>query len=107
MCESVTRELRGQGWYTDDPSADANFMTRLSELTTTRVSEDRYREPEDVVIRLTDPELFDYAFIFMSDVGTVGFSDTEVAGLRRYLLKGGFLWADDFWGPTAWERWVA
>ena len=83
MHESVTREPRGQGWYTDYSSADVNFMTRLSELTTTRVSEDRYREPEHVVIRLTDPELFDYAFIFMSDVGTVGFSDAEVAWLRR------------------------
>ena len=23
--------------------------------------------------------------------------------LRKYLLKGGFLWADDFWGPWAWS----
>jgi hypothetical protein len=26
-----------------------------------------------------------------------------VQGLRAYLLKGGFLWADDFWGPWAWD----
>ncbi len=106
MYESVTREPRGQGWYTDYPTADVNFMTRLSELTTTRVSEDSYREPEHVVVRLTDPELFDYPFIFMSDVGTVGFTNGEVEGLRQYLLKGGFLWVDDFWGPRAWARWV-
>ncbi len=24
------------------------------------------------------------------------------ARLREYLLKGGFLWADDFWGDYAW-----
>ena len=43
----------------------------------------------------------------MSDVGTAGFSADEAARLRAYLLKGGFLWVDDFWGPRAWNRWVA
>jgi hypothetical protein len=40
-----------------------------------------------------------------SDVGTVEFSGEEAARLREYLLKGGFLWVDDFWGTAAWERW--
>ena len=105
MYQSVTREPRGQGWYTDYPDADINFMTRLSELTTTPVSMDHRREPEHVVITLADDALFDYPFIFMSDVGTVGFSQLEVERLRSYLLKGGFLWVDDFWGPQAWDRW--
>jgi len=106
MYKSVTREPRGQGWYTDYPSADRNFMIRLSELTTTRISQDRSETPGHVVVRLMDDELFDYPFIFMSDVGTAGFSTDEVVRLRAYLLKGGFLWVDDFWGPYAWERWV-
>ena len=41
-----------------------------------------------------------------SDVGTVGFSDGEAERLRQYLLKGGFLWVDDFWGTEAWEHWT-
>jgi hypothetical protein len=41
----------------------------------------------------------------MSDVGTVEFSAPEVGRLRTYLLKGGFLWVDDFWGRYAWEQW--
>mgnify|MGYP001342183759 CR=1 FL=1 len=28
----------------------------------------------------------------------------EVLALRDYLLKGGFLWADDFWGEIAWQN---
>ncbi|HKT80813.1 MAG TPA: DUF4159 domain-containing protein [Vicinamibacterales bacterium] len=28
--------------------------------------------------------------------------DHEAENLRNYLLKGGFLWADDFWGEYAW-----
>ena len=33
-----------------------------------------------------------------TDVGTLEFDDAEVTALRAYLLKGGFLWVDDFWG---------
>ena len=29
----------------------------------------------------------------------------ETSRLREYLLKGGFLWVDDFWGTRAWEQW--
>jgi hypothetical protein len=39
----------------------------------------------------------------MSDPGSAGFSDDDVTALRSYLLKGGFLWADDYWGPRAWR----
>jgi len=42
----------------------------------------------------------------MSDVGTLAFTVPEVAVLRSYLLKGGFLWVDDFWGAAAWEKWA-
>ena len=41
----------------------------------------------------------------MSDVGTLEFDEAEVQSLRAYLLKGGFLWVDDFWGPWAWASW--
>jgi hypothetical protein len=43
----------------------------------------------------------------MEDVGTVTFSPKDVEALRAYLLKGGFIWVDDFWGSYAWEEWVA
>jgi hypothetical protein len=40
-----------------------------------------------------------------SDVGTIGLTDEEAKHLREYLLKGGFLWVDDFWGTPAWIQW--
>jgi hypothetical protein len=43
--------------------------------------------------------------LFMEDVGTIGIDETEVASLRAYLQKGGFLWVDDFWGERAWSQW--
>ncbi len=42
----------------------------------------------------------------MSDVGTAAFGADEAKRLRAYLLRGGFLWVDDFWGPRAWEQWA-
>jgi hypothetical protein len=42
-----------------------------------------------------------------SDVGTIVLADDEQMRLREYLLKGGFLWVDDFWGTRAWTQWAA
>jgi Domain of unknown function (DUF4159) len=58
------------------------------------------------VVRPTDPELFQCPFVMASDPGSAGFSDEDAAGLRAYLLKGGFLWVDDFWGTAAWAQWT-
>jgi hypothetical protein len=105
MYTRVTREPGGQGWWTDYPNADINFSIRLSELTKTRVSRTSSGEPNHLVVRAADDELFQCPFVIISDPGTAGFADDEVAQLREYLLKGGFLWADDFWGTQAWQQW--
>ncbi len=103
--QSVRYEALGQGWYTDYPEGDKNFMSRFGEFTTAQVSHTSSGYPNHVVVTLYDEELFKYPFIFMSDVGTVGFDSFEVERLRQYLLKGGFLWVDDFWGWAAWDHW--
>jgi hypothetical protein len=82
------------------------MMTRLSELTKTRVSRDASGEIQYWVVGLSDDALFDCPFLMGSDVGTLAFSDDEVKRLRAYLLKGGFLWVDDFWGTDAWAQWT-
>jgi hypothetical protein len=106
MFTSNRGEPGGQGWWTDYPDADINFSIRLSELTKTRVSRAPDDRPNHLVVRLTDRELFQCPFIEMEDIGTAVFSDEEVRALREYLLKGGFLWVDDFWGEEAWYQWV-
>jgi hypothetical protein len=106
MYTSVRYEALGQGWHTDYPEGDKNYMSRLQEFTLTRVRGLPGGYPDHVVLTLYDEELFRYPFIFMSDVGTVGFDEVEVERLRAYLLKGGFLWVDDFWGNAAWDQWT-
>lgn len=96
---------RGGGWSTDYPSADINLSIRLAELTKTRVSFDAAGSPNHLVVRLTDDELFQCPFLLMAEVGNLYFDEEEAARLRAYLLKGGFLWVDDFWGSQAWANW--
>jgi hypothetical protein len=57
-------------------------------------------------VRLTDQSLFECPLLLGSDVGTIGLAPVEIARLREYLLKGGFLWVDDFWGTRAWDQWA-
>jgi hypothetical protein len=104
---SVRREWLGQGWVTDYPDSDHNFTLRFSELTTTPVSRWDDDSIFHAVVRLTDDELFSCPFVFMSDVGSAGLTREEAQRLREYLLRGGFLWADDFWGNAAWGYWVS
>jgi hypothetical protein len=102
---SAYREAGGQGWSTDYPGADNNFSVRLSELTTVHVKLDAQRQPNYVVVSLTDPLLYRCPILFMEDVGTMELSEQEVVNLREFFLKGGFLWVDDFWGSLAWDNW--
>lgn len=96
----------GGGWGVDYPRADQNLSVRLSELTKTPISLDkRTGEPNHVLLQLNDPLLFRCPFIMMTEVGALFMDDQEAAHLRDYLLKGGFLWADDFWGEWAWQGW--
>jgi len=96
----------GANWSVDWPRADINLSFRLSELTTTLVSRNDKGEFNHVLVRLTDPEIFHCPFIMMTEVGNSFFDQAEAASLRTYLDKGGFLWADDFWGTQAWNVWA-
>jgi hypothetical protein len=95
----------GGGWSVDYPRADLNLSTRLSELTKTPISRDDRGDPNHLLVRLIDAELFRCPFVMMSEPGSAYFDENEAALLRDYLLKGGFLWADDFWGEYAWSVW--
>jgi hypothetical protein len=88
----------GESWRTDYPDSDQNFSYRLQQLTALKVN------PQPVVLELTDKALFEYPWIYMIEPGRLNFSDEEVAALRRYLLTGGFLMVDDFWGEDEWEN---
>ena len=85
-------------WETDFPQADKNFLFRFEQLTSA------HPHPKPITRRLMDPDLFDFPLLYMCDVGWMDLSEEEIARLREYLLKGGFLWMDDFWGWAEWNN---
>src|SRR5262245_10699579 len=98
----------GGGWYVDYPRADENLTFRLSELTTATVSETSPRVYKHSVMSLTDAiTLSRCPFTMLTEPGGAFLDDNEARGLREYLERGGFLWADDFWGEYAWAHWLS
>ncbi len=88
---------RPGAWMTDFPDADLNLSYRLQQLTSLKV------DPNGRIMRLTDPELFRFPFIYLIEPGHIYLNPDEVNSLRRYLLNGGFLMVDDFWGEYEWQ----
>ncbi|HNS21675.1 MAG TPA: DUF4159 domain-containing protein [Sedimentisphaerales bacterium] len=86
----------GGSWATDYPDSDLNFSWRLHQLTAMQVN------PAPEVLELTDPQLVNYPFIYLIEPGRLVFDEAEVEALRGYLLNGGFLMVDDFWGEDEW-----
>jgi hypothetical protein len=95
----------GAGWNVDWPRADENLSIRLAELSRTPVSLDDNRRPRPLLLNLQQPEVYHCPLLMMTEPGGALFDENEVSNLRTYLLKGGFLWADDFWGEYAWAYW--
>jgi hypothetical protein len=95
----------GGSWQTDYPNADINMSIRFSELTKTRVAFHPSGEPKHLLVRATGDSLLKCPLVIMTAPGSAIFSPEEAAALRIYLAKGGFLWADDFWGTDQWEQW--
>jgi hypothetical protein len=89
---------RGGGWATDYPDADLNLAFRLQQMTSMKV------HPDGIVLEISDPDLFRYPFIYIVEPGSLALEDEEVPILRRYLLNGGFLMLDDFWGEAEWDN---
>src|SRR5215204_3686037 len=86
------------GWDTDTPDSDLNLSFRLQQMTSLKVNND------GLFLRLTDKNLADYPFIYMVEPGSLSLRDEEVEPLRNYLVNGGFLMFDDFWGENDWEN---
>jgi uncharacterized protein DUF4159 len=110
FCRVAFRQSRGgdgAGWNVDWPRADENLSIRLSELSRVPVSMDAEHEPKPLLVRLNDPVINHCPFIMMTEPGGAFLDDDEAKGLHDYLMRGGFLWADDFWGELAWENWEA
>ena len=80
----------GGDWQVDFPRADSNLMTRMSELTKTPISRLPDGEPNHVIIRLAQAELFKCPFIMMTEVGNIFLDEDEDQEPSRVLAEGRF-----------------
>lgn len=98
-----TRFQRKSGWWDDYPASDFNFLGRFQELTKVTVSRWANGDPGFAQVTIDDPNLFHCPFLKMQGGANYDFTPGEVATLRQYFLKGGFLWEDDNWTDADWE----
>src|SRR5947208_903544 len=82
---------RRPSWIHGYPLAERNLMKIMNEITSIGAHDDDIN-----TVTLDDPELFKYPIAYIIEVGWWTVTDREAAGLRAYLLKGGFLFVAVF-----------
>ena len=90
---------RGRSWATDYPKADQIFLSFIDRLL---ANLDAYEREHPV--RLDDPNVRRFPYLYALEVGRMALTDPEIQGLRSYLMAGGFLVIDDFWGSREWAN---
>jgi len=83
----------GGDWYSN-PSSMPNWMRGFQQRTGISTVH------EEIAVRPGD-DLFRYPIAYMNGHGNVKLSDDDTQALRRWMLAGGFLWADDNYGLDA------
>ena len=84
-------------WAIDYPEAEFHLTNGLRRLTGASIAGD------SVHLRLTDPEIFDYPWLFAQQVGRWRLGESEITALRDYVQRGGFVVLDDFHGDFEWQ----
>ena len=93
---SVARVHYGGGgdWYSD-PSSIPNLLTYLEKNTPISTVN------EDIHIKLTDKEIYQYPYLYLTGHGNIRLTENEIISLRSILMNNGFLHADDNYGLDA------
>ena len=85
-------------WATDYPDSDLNMSYRLQQLTSLQVN------PNGAVVDVDPEQMRHYPFLYMIEVGDISLTDDEARTMREYMLNGGFIMVDDFWGTREWDN---
>ena len=83
----------GYGWAHNYPSSDQNLNQHVTDATGIDIKRMSYR-----LVELGQNEVFDYPFAYISEPGEMALTDQEVANLREFVQRGGFVLIDDFDG---------
>ena len=89
----------GTSWTQDYPRADRHFAQAVRRLTRVHV-----RSVEQPVNPDDGDDIYNWPWLCAGEMGDWNLTDAQARTLREYLLRGGFLMLDDFWGPEEYER---
>lgn len=107
MYPSGGRGMRGGGgnwlhgrttWTVDYPKGDRFFASALRRLTRLDI-----RSVEQPVNPDDDDDIFFWPYLHVSMPGSWNLTDAQTRKLREYLLRGGFLFCDSFFGTEEWK----
>jgi hypothetical protein len=87
----------GTTWAVDYPRADRHFAKLLRRLTRVNV-----RSVEQPVNLDDGDDVFDWPFLMVGLPGMWDLTEEQSRKLREYLLRGGFLFCDSFFGTQEW-----
>jgi len=82
----------GGDWYANLETSLPNLIRFCNDNLGTNIN------PEQGIVEVGSPELFNYPFVHMTGHGNVIFSEQEARNLRNYLIGGGFLHVSDNYG---------
>lgn len=98
-CQLGLLKYNGGGdWYSNLETSLPNLIRFCNEQINTTIN------PEQAVVEVGNPDLFNYPFVHMTGHGNVIFSQQEAANLRNYLIGGGFLHISDNYGMDKFMR---
>ncbi|NQV19674.1 MAG: DUF4159 domain-containing protein [Armatimonadetes bacterium] len=81
----------GGDWYND-----GDILPNLAQYLNKTIQTDFALE--QAIVKPADSKIFEFPFVFMTGHGNITFSEKDAENLRKYLLQGGFLLADDDYG---------
>jgi hypothetical protein len=90
--------LGGTNWTVDYPRGDRTFSIALRRLTRIDV-----RSVEQPVNPDDDDDIFLYPYLHVGMPTNWVFTDAQAKKVREYLLRGGFMICDSFFGTQEWE----
>jgi len=95
-------EQGGTSWGVDYPKGDRTFVSLLRRFSTINA-----RSVEQPVNLNDGDDVYYWPFLMVGLAGYWDLTDAQVAKLRDYLLRGGFLFCDSFFDSNSWAGFVA
>lgn len=89
----------GTSWTQDYPRADRHFAAAMRRLTRVNV-----RSVEQPVNLDDGDDVYNWPWMNAGEMGDWKLTEAQAKALREYLIRGGFLMLDDFWGTEEWQR---